>query len=112
MYKDFFPPIEGGVTPPTPVVAVVTRNERVRPEAVIRVCHGYGATSYQSEGLCFWVVFEDEPRRAWSFTETGLRSSVDDDGYIKCHSWTPNQRSGHVMQEVPDYLLGVGISTR
>src|SRR3989344_4231480 len=65
MYKDFFPPLPIGIVSPTPVVAVITRNERVRPEAVIAVCHKYGATSQQSEGLCFWVVFEDEPRRAW-----------------------------------------------
>jgi hypothetical protein len=118
MYKDFFPPLEGGLTPPTPVVAVITRNERVRPEAVIRVCHSFGATSHQSEGLCFWVVFEDEPKRAWPMTEACVRSSVDKDGYIKCDSWKPHQRSGHVVEEEllvveepPSYLFGVGIST-
>lgn len=111
MYKDFFPPIEGGIKPPTPVVAVITRNERVRPEAVIAVCHNYGATSKQSEGLCFWVVYEDEPRRAWSFTEKGLRSSVDKDGYIKCNSYDPSDKRDR-GEEVPDYLMGVGISTR
>ena len=76
MYKDFFPPLPMGVVSPTPVVAVITRNERVRPEAVISVCHRYGATGQQSEGLCFWVVFEDEPRRAWPMTEACVRSSV------------------------------------
>ena len=111
MYKDFFPPLEGGITAPTPVVAVITRNERVRPEAVIAVCHKYGATSQQSEGLCFWVVFEDEPRRAWPMTEACVRNSVDKDGYIKCESYDPTDKRDR-GEEVPDYLLGVGISTR
>ena len=110
MYKDFFPPLENGITAPTPVVAVITTNERVRPEAVISVCHKYGATSQQSEGVCFWVVYEDEPRRAWSFTEKGLRSSVDKEGYIKCDSYEPNEKRPR-DEEVPSYLLGVGVST-
>lgn len=111
MYKDFFPPLERGLTAPTPVVAVVTRNERVRPEAVISVCRRYGATSQQSEGLCFWVVFEDEPRRAWPMTEACVRSSVDKDGYIKCESYDPSDKRDR-GEEVPDYLMGVGISVR
>ena len=111
MYKDFFPPLEGGITAPTPVVAVITRNERVRPEAVIAVCHKYGATSQQSEGLCFWVVFEDEPRRAWPMTEACVRNSADKDGYIKCVSYAPNDKRERIV-EVPEYLLGVGISTK
>ena len=111
MYKDFFPPLEKGIIAPTPVVAVITRNERVRPEAVIFVCHRYGATSQQSEGLCFWVVFEDEPRRAWPFTKRGLDRSVDEDGYIKCESYDPSDKRDR-GKEVEDYLIGVGISTR
>jgi len=111
MYKDFFPPIEGGITPPTPVVAVITRNERVRPEAVMAVCHRYGATSEQSEGLCFWLVYEDEPRHAWSCTEIGLRLSVDKDGYIKCGSYNPDEKRVP-PKEVEDYLVGVGVSKR
>jgi hypothetical protein len=111
MYKDFFPPLEGGMTAPTPVVAVITINERVRPEAVISVCHRYGATSQQSEGECFWIVFEDEPRRAWPMTEACLRSSVDADGYIKCKTHDPDAGRGPV-EEVPNYLLGVLGPTR
>jgi hypothetical protein len=95
MYKDYFPPLEGGVEAPTPFVAVVTVNERVRPEAIMAVCEQYGATSQQSEGKCFWLVFEDEPRRPWPFTEKGLRASVDPDGYIKCHSYVPRHFNPH-----------------
>ena len=111
MYKDFFPPLPIGIVSPTPVVAVITRNERVRPEAVIAVCHKYGATSQQSEGLCFWVVFEDEPHRAWPMTEACVRNSADKDGNIKCESYDPTDKRDR-GEEVPDYLLGVGISTR
>jgi hypothetical protein len=111
MYKDFFPPLERGLVAPTPVVAVITRNERVRPEAVIAVCRRYGATSQQSEGECFWVVFEDEPRRAWPMTEACVRSSVGKDGYIKCESYAPHEKREHV-EKVPNYLMGVGISTK
>lgn len=107
MYKDFFPPLEGGMTAPTPVVAVITRNERVRPEAVISVCHKYGATSQQSEGLCFWIVFEDEPRRAWPMTEVCLRNSVDKHGYIKCASYDPADKHDR-GKEIENYLIGVG----
>ena len=111
MYKDFFPPLEGGLMAPTPVVAVITTNERVRPNAVISVCRKYGATSQQSEGECFWIVFEDEPRRAWPMTEACLRSSVDADGYIKCQGYKedPNREP---VEEVPSYLLGVLGPTR
>ncbi len=111
MYKDFFSPLTGGVVSPTPVVAVLTRNERVRPEAVMAVCHRYGATSQQTEGLCFWIVFEDDPRQAWPMTEGCIRSSVDGDGYIKCEGYKQDDEREPV-EEVPDYLLGVGISTR
>lgn len=107
MYKDFFPPLPTGIRPPTPVVAVITRNERVRPEAVISVCHRYGATSQQSEGLCFWVVYEDNPKRAVPFTREGLRASVDEHGYIKCESYDPTDKRDR-GKEVEDYLLGVG----
>lgn len=111
MYKDFFPPLEGGLTAPTPVVAVVTINERVRPEAVISVCRRYGATSQQSEGECFWVVFEDEPKRAWPMTEACLRSSVDSEGYIKCKTYDADAGRDPI-EEVPGYLFGVVGPTR
>lgn len=109
MYKDFFPPLPIGIVPPTLVVAVITRNERVRPEAVISVCRRYGATSEQSEGECFWVVFEDDPRRPVPMTEACVRSSVDQDGYIKCESYDPTDKRDR-GEVVPDYLLGVGTS--
>lgn len=84
MYKDFFPDANG----PVEHVAVVTRNERVRPEAVIACCKSFGAVSEQSEGTCFWIVFEDEPGRAWPFTQEGLRTeAAGNNGYVQCQSF-------------------------
>jgi hypothetical protein len=91
MYEDYFPPLESGLTPPTLVVTVIMRNERVLPEAVIAFCHRYGATSEQSEGLCFWIVYEDKPKRAWPMTQASLKGSADKDGYIKCESYASNE---------------------
>lgn len=110
MYKDFFPPIEGGVRPPTPVVGVITTRERVRPEAVMATCRRYGAVS-NHDGETFWVVFEDEPKRAWDFGERGLRSSVDTDGYIKCDSYKAGAERTHPddgSEEIPSFLASVG----
>jgi hypothetical protein len=108
MYKDFFPPLEGGITPPATAVVVMQHDERVRPEAVIAACHRHGALSRQSEGLCFWIVFEDNPRRARPFTEEGLRSSVDEEGYISA-SCDPENTSDR-GEELPSYANNVNRS--
>lgn len=105
MYRDYFPPLERGFTPPCKFVAVVTTNERVRPEAILAVCERYGATSIQSEGKCFWIVYEDEPKRAWPFTEKALRCSVDSDGYIKCDSYARDDARKPDV-ETPNYMIG------
>lgn len=109
MYKDYFPPLEGYVDAPCSFVAVITRNERVRPEAVVAVCERYGAASQQTEGKCYWIVYEDEPRRAWPFTQEALRASVDAEGYIKCDSYAPDP-SRRKPVEVPDYMSGDSIA--
>jgi hypothetical protein len=109
MYKDYFTPLEGGVKPPCTFIAVITKNERVRPNAVLTTCERYGATSEQSEGKCYWILFEDEPRRPWSFTEEALRLSTDEDGYIKCDSYDPKRketRSKEELAETPFYMFG------
>jgi hypothetical protein len=41
-------------------------------------------------------------------TEACIRSSVDEDGYIKCESYDPSDKHDR-GEEVPDYLLGVGM---
>lgn len=106
MYKDYFPSLEGGVEPPCTFIAVITRNERVRPEAVLSVCERYGATSQQSEGKCYWVLFADEPKRPWPFTESALRAEADKDGYLKCDSYEPVSKPMRLMEEDPSYMLG------
>lgn len=105
MYKDFFPPVSA--LPPVPVVAVITRNERVTPAELIDACHRYGATQQDEYGERYWVVFEDDPKRPWDFTEKSLRASADQEGYLKCDSYNPDE-DRILPDETPDYLWGVG----
>jgi hypothetical protein len=45
--------------------------------AVIAMARDEGAVSIDGDDdEIFWVVFSDEPRRVWDFTEASLRSAI------------------------------------
>lgn len=109
MHADYFPPLDPAMTPPTKTVCVISTTDEVTPEEVIEACQRFGASSQQSEGLVFWVVFEDEPKTAQAFTERALRVEGRNDRLIRCRSFKPGQERMPV-KEVPDYMLGTVIS--
>ena len=46
-------------------------------DEVVEYAQDEGITTVDSDGEeIFWVVFADEPRRVWDFTEDALRSSL------------------------------------
>lgn len=103
MYKDFFP----GRDAPCRFIAVITQNERLRPQAILAVCERYEAVSEQTEGKCYWVLFADEPRRPWPFTESALLASVNKQGYIQCEKYDPKYVINPDLEcEVPSYMRG------
>ena len=76
MYYDdspfsFGPPTQSGFV-------VVVEPSDTDTDAVIDYIREHGATSRDYDGNeIFWVVFPDEPRRVWDFTERALRSTIN-----------------------------------
>lgn len=55
---------------------LVLENGDADADAVIEVAQDESATTNDGEDEIFWIVFADEPRRVWDFTEHCLRREV------------------------------------
>ncbi|MFZ2193260.1 MAG: hypothetical protein WAV31_03375 [Candidatus Moraniibacteriota bacterium] len=65
-----FPPSSSGQ------VIVIDKTDK-DADSVIELARDEGATSIDADGdETFWVVFSDEPRRVWDFTEEALRGEI------------------------------------
>ena len=74
MYADF-PPVPNA---PIEQVLVLEEDDNQHTiDEVIEEARDVGAVSEDSEGdEIFYIVFAEEPRRMWDFTERSLRSSL------------------------------------
>lgn len=54
---------------------LVLEDEDVNSDEVIETARDEGATSI-NDGEIFWIVFQNEPRRVWDFTERCLRQEL------------------------------------
>jgi len=52
-------------------------------DAVIEAARDEGAVTSDGENKIFWIVFANEPRRVWDFTEYCLRREMSKKGYKK-----------------------------
>ncbi len=55
----------------TPRVLVLEEGD-LDTEKIIEMAHNEGAVT-KNDGEIFWIVFSNEPRRVWDFTEKSLR---------------------------------------
>jgi hypothetical protein len=74
MYHDDFVshPLPQSVTK---VIVLETGDLPLDADRVMEWAEGC-STSLESEGKCYWLVLPGDARRAWPFTESGLRNQI------------------------------------
>ena len=72
MYQDD-PPVPNAKTR---IVIVIEKGDSSRPDEVISFARDIGATTHDDGEDVFWVVFDNEPRRLWDFSEAILRADL------------------------------------
>lgn len=73
MYADF-PPQPNA--PVSQVLVIEEGDKEIPIDEIIEEARDAGAVSEDGDGdEIFWIVFANEPRRMWDFTERSLRSS-------------------------------------
>lgn len=80
MYGDHAPV----ANPPCEQVLVLTEDDirNYTAEEIIEEAYAVDAVTGDDgddDGETFWIVFENEPRRLWDFTEKSLRSTISDE---------------------------------
>ncbi len=55
---------------------LVVEDDDLNPQDVIDGAYDVGAVTCNGEDEVFWVVFAEEPRRVWDFTERSLRHEI------------------------------------
>jgi hypothetical protein len=73
MYVDYTIP-----NGPTQRVVVIEETGTETPDEAIHMARGVDTVTFDGDGdEIFWIVFANEPRRLWDFTEKALRHELN-----------------------------------